>query len=110
VVHQSERERNFHIFYLLGVGANEGQRLDWRIGEDDWKEQWYLNQSECWERLDGVRDDDEFDDLIQAMTAMGFEEAVQESCLRSVAAVLHLGDIRFGESGDGAAVMGAPGN
>lgn len=63
VVTQSRDERNFHIFYLLGCGGNGAQRLAWCLGDETdaeaWKERTYLNQSQCWERKDGVRDDDE---------------------------------------------------
>jgi len=35
----------------------------------------YLNQSDCWERKDGVYDADDFDDLIKAFEKMGIEAA-----------------------------------
>jgi myosin-5 len=63
VVNQSTNERNFHIFYLLGCGGSDMQRSGWYMGDendqDAWRDMAYLNQSECWERKDGVSDDHE---------------------------------------------------
>ena len=64
VVKQSLDERNFHIFYLLGAGTDASQRFEFRLGDENddfsWREHHYLNQSECWERRDGVDDEDEY--------------------------------------------------
>ena len=63
VVNQSTNERNFHIFYLLGFGGSSAQRAGWFMGDENdqesWRETAYLNQSDCWERRDGVSDDHE---------------------------------------------------
>ncbi len=63
VVNQSRDERNFHIFYLLGAGTDPGQRHEWRLGDEmddfSWRDHHYLDQSDCWERKDGVHDEDE---------------------------------------------------
>jgi myosin-5 len=63
VVNQSKDERNFHIFYILCTGTAPEKRHDLHLGDevdsDSWMERWYLNQSHCYERKDGVLDAEE---------------------------------------------------
>lgn len=72
LVHTSEGERNFHIFYLMLAGTTEEQRAGWRLTADP-RVYHYINQSNCYERRDGVMDADLWVDLNKAMNVCARE-------------------------------------
>ncbi|TYZ57363.1 hypothetical protein PybrP1_012963 [[Pythium] brassicae (nom. inval.)] len=55
----------------------------------------YLNQSACTRRQDGVDDAAQFRALKSAMQVMGLDAASVESIFRTVAALLHVGNLAF---------------
>ncbi len=97
LVHQSQGERNFHIFYELLKGASEKRRN--ALFLNDWKSYRYLNQSGCEYRCDGVEDKAEFIKTLDAMERMGFFEMEQNAVFEIVAGLLHLGNVNFVEKG-----------
>eukprot|EP00730_Choanoeca_flexa_P019151 TRINITY_DN9345_c0_g3_i1.p1 TRINITY_DN9345_c0_g3~~TRINITY_DN9345_c0_g3_i1.p1 ORF type:complete len:1057 (+),score=322.91 TRINITY_DN9345_c0_g3_i1:85-3255(+) len=101
VVLQGPNERNFHIFYQLCAGATQQQRETMGISEPSYYS--YLNQSGCF-TVDGIDDHKEFQDTLKAMGVMDLSEAQQNSVLKMVATVLHLGNIAFVEDGNYARV------
>ncbi|KAK1289386.1 hypothetical protein QJS10_CPB18g01808 [Acorus calamus] len=54
----------------------------------------YLNQSDCYE-LDGVDDSEEYMATRRAMDVVGISPEEQDAIFRVVAAILHLGNIKF---------------
>ena len=92
VVYQLEGERSFHIFYQLIIGANADIKQRFAI----WNaaDYYYISQSGC-SMIDGVDDQKEWDEMIEAMVKMGFSEDDQENIFRLVSSVLHLGNIDF---------------
>ena len=92
VVYQLEGERSFHIFYQLIVGASADLKQRFAIWTPD--DYYYISQSGC-SMIDGVDDQKEWDEMIEAMNKMGFSEDDQENVFRLVSAVLHLGNIDF---------------
>lgn len=56
----------------------------------------YLNVSNCYE-IDGVNDESEFDLTRQAMKTIGMGGKEQEAIFTFVAAILHIGNIKFKE-------------
>jgi myosin-1 len=96
VVRQAKGERNFHIFYQLleGASSQEKNELHLRRPQDFV----YLNQSDCY-TVTGVNDGAEFKTTKNAMNVIGLKEEEQAFLFRIVAAVLHLGNIRFVSEG-----------
>jgi myosin-5 len=70
----------------------------------------YANQSNCFERLDGVADDAQFGTMVGAMRAMGASRTEVGELLNVVAAVAHLGNVWFDhvfvDGADGSQVAG----
>lgn len=96
VVQQSANERNFHIFYQLLAGANSNEKKEFSLMSAD--KFHYLNQSGSY-TVDGVDDATEFAVTRRAMKTVGMDENEQREIFRLVAAILHLGQLKFAPSG-----------
>uniref|UniRef100_A0AAV1TGE3 Myosin-like protein n=1 Tax=Peronospora matthiolae TaxID=2874970 RepID=A0AAV1TGE3_9STRA len=113
LVSQSKGERNYHIFYEIAIGAAPDARKRWRLdppaghhlplggyGEvTETTRQFlhyrYLNQSECYERRDGVKDADMFRRVMDAMDIVGFTPAERAGIFDVLAALMHIGNLSF---------------
>lgn len=91
VVRLNAHERNYHVFYQLLKGANRSMKQDFLLENLDVEDFAYTRDGH--DTIAGVSDRDEWDSLIEALNVMGFSEQEQMSILRTVAAVLHLGNI-----------------
>ncbi|BDA45618.1 Myosin-17 [Coccomyxa sp. Obi] len=106
VVSVNAPERSYHIFYQLCAGATPTQREMYRLegGAQGFR---YLRESQseaapCF-TLDDVDDGEGLRSTLDAMQIVGIGEAEREAVLRTVAAVLHLGNITFvGAADEGA--------
>jgi myosin-5 len=89
------------IFSLqLCEGASEQERSELRLRPA--KQFRYLNQSACFD-LRGVSNAEEYRRTRRSMSVVGIPEAEQDAVFRTVAAVLHLGNLAFVEAAaDGA--------
>ncbi|RQM15236.1 hypothetical protein DD237_005464 [Peronospora effusa] len=113
LVSQSKGERNYHIFYEMAIGADAAARKRWFLdpskgysmppgdyGEvTDATRQFlhyrYLNQSECYQRRDGVKDSDMFQRVNDAMDIVGFTPAERTGIFDILAALMHIGNLSF---------------
>ncbi|XP_059157051.1 unconventional myosin-Ie-like isoform X2 [Physella acuta] len=104
VVSQNTDERSFHIFYQLCSGATTKVRENFGITEPNYYN--YLLQSGTY-NVDGIDDNKEFQDTLQAMQVIGIHPDTQNDILSIVAGILHLGNITFKESGNYAEIASA---
>ncbi|XP_044391911.1 myosin-6 isoform X1 [Triticum aestivum] len=88
----SDPERNYHCFYMLCAAPEE--RAKYKLGEA--KTFRYLNQSNCIE-LNGFDDSKEYVETRRAMGIVGMSNEEQDAIFKVVAAILHLGNVEFGE-------------
>ncbi|CAM9415445.1 unnamed protein product [Chrysoparadoxa australica] len=93
VVKQTKEERNYHIFYMLDAGASQDQKQRWEMGAI--KDYHYTNQSNCYDRRDGVTDKELYAELMGAFATMGFTEQQQADSFDICATVLALGNVSF---------------
>jgi len=92
VVHQGNQERNFHIFYQMIEGLPANEKEEYHLTDaNDFK---YLNHSGC-TKVDGVDDVREFEDTNVAMKVLEFSADDRATLLKTVAAVLHIGNLEF---------------
>jgi len=113
VVSINAPERSYHIFYQLCAGASPEQRAALRLeaGAAGFR---YLAASAtggaapCF-TLDNVDDAEELRSTLDAMAIVGLGEAEREAVLRTVAAVLHLGNVEFAPAPDEGAAPAGPG-
>eukprot|EP00049_Salpingoeca_infusionum_P018370 m.356955 g.356955 ORF g.356955 m.356955 type:complete len:1042 (+) comp17672_c0_seq1:247-3372(+) len=97
VVSQNPQERNFHIFYQICAGASAEYREALGISTPEYYA--YLNKSGC-TTVDGIDDVKEYQDTMHAMGVMNISDDYQWEVLKVVAAIMHLGNISFIESGN----------
>jgi myosin-5 len=93
LVHQSEGERNYHSFYELLSGATEDQKE--ALGVNSVWDFNYTSQSSVHLRHDGVDDGQQFSELMAALDTMGFQVHEKDTIIRVIAAILHLGNVKF---------------
>lgn len=93
LVSQGKGERNYHIFYEMCGGSSPTERQE--LALRDVQEYEYLNQSECYERLDGVDDSVSYRATRRAMSSIGMSPEEQLNVMKIVSAVLHLGNVCF---------------
>ncbi|KAL4419268.1 hypothetical protein ABPG77_004826 [Micractinium sp. CCAP 211/92] len=99
-------ERSYHIFYQLCAGASDEQRQELGLagGAASFR---YLNRSDVYTLTD-VDDAEEFRHTLEAMRIVGLQQRHVDAVLRTVAGVLHLGNVDFAmNSRDEAQVAGA---
>jgi myosin heavy subunit/alpha-tubulin suppressor-like RCC1 family protein len=100
VTHQSEGERNYHSFYQLLLGSNAEEKELYQLGSI--KTYRYVKNSAD-VKVMGHDDADEFRHFKAALTTLMVNDDTQQQLFSLLAAVLHLGNIRF-TGGEKAAV------
>jgi len=96
VVNPAQGERNFHVLYQLACSRKKFP-------------QFKLNPPSEYKILTTggevtvahVNDCKEFDELVQALSDLGFDETTRKEMMTIVATILHLGQVSFSESADG---------
>lgn len=100
VVRLNAHERNYHIFYQLLKGADRKMKQEFLLDGQDVEDFAYTRDGH--DTITGISDRDEWNMLIEAFEIMGFAEKEQVSILRTIAAVLHLGNITVMKESRGA--------
>eukprot|EP00268_Persea_americana_P060201 TRINITY_DN7465_c0_g1_i4.p1 TRINITY_DN7465_c0_g1~~TRINITY_DN7465_c0_g1_i4.p1 ORF type:complete len:1579 (-),score=282.61 TRINITY_DN7465_c0_g1_i4:597-5333(-) len=90
VVQITDPERNYHCFYQLCASGKDAEM--YKLGHPS--DFHYLNQSKSYE-LDGVSNGQEYIRTRRAMDIVGISLDEQEAIFRTLAAILHLGNIEF---------------
>ncbi|KAH9653095.1 Myosin-15 [Citrus sinensis] len=90
VVQITDPERNYHCFYQLCASGRDAEKYKL----DHPSHFHYLNQSKVYE-LDGVSSAEEYMKTKRAMDIVGISHEDQEAIFRTLAAILHLGNIEF---------------
>ncbi|XP_058078389.1 myosin-15 isoform X2 [Magnolia sinica] len=90
VVQITDPERNYHCFYHLCASGKDAEK--YKLGHPS--NFHYLNQSKIYD-LDGVSNADEYTRTRRAMDIVGISLEDQEAIFRTLAAILHLGNIDF---------------
>ena len=91
VVKLNSNERNYHIFYQLLRGANQRMKEELLIADLDVEDFIYTKDGN--DVISGMSDRDEWAALCEAFRIMGFTDREQNAVLRTVAAVLVLGNV-----------------
>ncbi len=94
VVHQSAGERNYHIFYELVSAAEEDATLRKALRLDSPESFYYLNQSGV-TRIEGVVDEQDYDEVLNSMDILHFSDSEQSGVWKILASILHLGNVQF---------------
>jgi len=110
LVHQSQGERNYHIFYeLFSLKYNNEDHdqeneedLTERFGLDNYDMEDFslINTSDTYDRRDGVSDAHTFRDMKRAMTVMGIPTIEQHSVFAVCCALLHASNLNFVDIGE----------
>lgn len=92
IVCQASGERNYHIFYCMLAGMSKEERT--KLSLLDSSKYYYLVQGDCL-KCDGRDDAAEFADIRSAMKVLMFSDNEIWELLVILAALLHLGNIRY---------------
>ncbi|CAI5468054.1 unnamed protein product [Closterium sp. Yama58-4] len=110
VVHIADCERNYHIFYQMCQGLSNEEAAALQLPPDPSTRAHhfhYLNQSTCFHLPGRASDADEFAATMSAMRAVGITAQQQDSILKLLAAILHIGNFTF-EQKDSDLVLAVP--
>lgn len=91
VVRINPNERNYHVFYQLLKGGDKKLKQDFLLDGLDVDDFAYTRDGQ--DTITGVSDREEWDTLMEAFHVMNFSDNEQSAILKTVAAVLHLGNI-----------------
>jgi len=112
LVHQSQGERNYHIFYeLFSMKYNDDDEDDHdhanralleRFGlvHYDMEDFSLINTSDTYDRREGISDAATFRDMKRAMTVMGIPITEQHSIFAVCCALLHASNLNFVDIGE----------
>ncbi|RLM80962.1 myosin-15-like isoform X2 [Panicum miliaceum] len=95
VVQITDPERNFHCFYQLCASGKDAEL--YKLGHASSFH--YLNQSKTYD-LEGTNNVDEYWKTKRAMDIVGISRKDQDAIFRTLAAILHLGNIEFAPGKD----------
>ncbi|CAK7892866.1 myosin-5 [[Candida] anglica] len=102
VVSQITNERNFHIFYQFTKHAPKNYREQFGIqGPETYV---YTSAAQCI-NVDGVDDQRDLNDTIQAMKTIGLSQFEQDNIFRMLAMILWIGNVSFVENEEGNATV-----
>lgn len=102
VVQQITNERNFHIFYQFTKHCPpQYQQLFGIQGPGTYI---YTSAAQC-TTADGIDDNKDFSETINAMNVIGLQQSEQDSIFRMLAAILWIGNISFVENEEGNAAV-----
>ncbi|EOA15895.1 hypothetical protein CARUB_v10003985mg [Capsella rubella] len=90
VVRITDPERNYHCFYQLCASGSDAEK--YKLSNP--RQFHYLNQSKTYE-LEGVSSAEEYKNTRRAMDIVGISHDDQEGIFRTLAAILHLGNVEF---------------
>ncbi|XP_075216273.1 myosin-IIIb-like isoform X1 [Lycorma delicatula] len=97
VVQQTQTERNFHVFYYMYDGLqNDGRTPEFHLDPTLRLNHCFLT-ADSQDQLSRKNNIEKFQELKAAFECVGFREEEVCSIYRVLAAILHLGDIEFGE-------------
>lgn len=96
VVSVGAGERSFHVFYQLLAGYGASALRSELYLESDPARYKYLARSTN-TKVPTINDSDDFKEVQRAMKTLNFSDAQQKQVWRTVAAVLHLGNLTFNE-------------
>jgi len=91
VVNIHSNERNYHVFYQLLRGADLQLKEDVLLSGLGVEDFMYTKNGN--DTISGVSDNEEWDSLIEAFHIMGLSKKEQLSIFRTIAGVLHLGNV-----------------
>lgn len=91
VVKISQQERSYHVFYQLLAGADQHMRDVLLLSGMDVEDFAYTRVGN--DIIGGISDRDEWNTLIEAFHIMNFSEKEQMAIFRTIAAILHLGNV-----------------
>lgn len=94
VISQAKGERNFHIFYQIFTDSKLVKEFDLQPQPQHYK---YLNQSGVFLQ---PTDSADFGETRSAMAAIGISAHEQNVIFGCIAAILHLGNIKFEQNGE----------
>ncbi|GMG99196.1 hypothetical protein Nepgr_001036 [Nepenthes gracilis] len=95
VVQITDPERNYHCFYQLCASQEDAEKYKLEHPSKFH----FLNQSNTYE-LEGVSNADEYLKTRRAMDIVGISQDEQEAIFRTLAAILHLGNVEFSPGKD----------
>ncbi|XP_010788023.1 unconventional myosin-IXb-like [Notothenia coriiceps] len=97
LVSRDQRERNYHVFYYLLVGASKEEKEEFRLLEP--QDYLYLKQDDL--HLDDKEKlRQEYKRLHQAMEMVGFLSSTKKHIFSILSAILHLGNVTYSQSED----------
>ncbi|XP_033637376.1 unconventional myosin-XVI-like isoform X1 [Asterias rubens] len=96
VIAQGERERNFHIFYLMYGGLSDEEKMEYGLSNPESHR--YLNQGHDVRKAVNTASRQKFQSVRDCFRHIGFSKDDEDSVYRTLAAVLHLGDLKFTQS------------
>ncbi|EEP78856.1 myosin-11 (Myosin heavy chain [Uncinocarpus reesii 1704] len=95
VVKLNSQERSYHVFYQLLRGADAETKELLHMANLDIEDFAYLRNGN--DSIAGVSDADEWNTLMEAFNVMNLSQVDQLAILRTIAAVMHLGNVSVGK-------------
>lgn len=92
LIHPGNGERNYHVFYQFLKSATSRERRDLFLGHMNMQDFRLLSQSGTYDRRDGVKDEDNHQEMLDAMVRAGRRGWTRACAVVSNLSALCLGD------------------